>query len=259
MQGDGYAVSDGVAWSSGMSGRCFAFLGARGKAAMTRFPSPTAPATTPAWPSEAEQRAPYYLLAALLLAVLTGAATYTYLRQLERRSLPSLPAVIARQDIPQGSTIEEGMLAVETLPDLMLPAGHYQDIAPLVGRRSAVRISSGEVLLASKLAGSDESALSYQLADGKWAVDLPASWLISGVPGLIPGDRLDLMACQPGKGLETVGVIVSAVEVLSHDGASEHPDRLTLIVDLDQARALLYARANGYVILALLRPSGGGP
>jgi hypothetical protein len=82
----------------------------------------------------------------------------------------------------------------------------------------------------------------------------PAGWLVSPVPPLIRGDRLDLMAYQAGQPVEEVGIIVSNVEVLEFVGTSSSPERLTLAVDLDQATAVLYARTNGFSLLALLKP-----
>ena len=84
-------------------------------------------------------------------------------------------------------------------------------------------------------------------------------WLVSGTPELVEGDRLEIMAYQAGQSADQVGVIVTAVEVLAISGTSGNPERLTLAVDLDQARTVLYARVNGFSLLGLLRPAGPAP
>jgi len=47
------------------------------------------------------------------------------------------------------------------------------------------------------------------------------------------------------------------VEIMGFDGTSDHPDQLTLAVSIEEAVAILYARANGFSLLFLLQPEGG--
>ena len=85
---------------------------------------------------------------------------------------------------------------------------------------------------------------------------LPSGWLVSPVPDIILGDRIDLVAYLSGQPVVEAGVIVGAVEVLEFKGSSANPERLTLAVTLEEAIAILYARANGFNLLTLLRPEG---
>jgi Flp pilus assembly protein CpaB len=162
-------------------------------------------------------------------------------------------------DIPPGAVIDETMVAIQPLPVNARPEGNLTDIAQAVGRVAAVPIAAREVLLPSRFVGGSAEGLSGRLPDGRWAMIMPVGWLISGTPELIEGDRLEIMAYQAGQPEDQVGVIVTAVEVLAISGAPQNPDRLTLAVDLDQARTLLYARANGFSLLGLLRPAGSAP
>jgi Flp pilus assembly protein CpaB len=122
---------------------------------------------------------------------------------------------------------------------------------------AVVPISAGEVLLPNKLSGGPGGGLSARLPDGRWAMVLPAGWLISPVPELGTGDRIELLAYQAGQPIEEAAVIVSAVEVLAAGGRAESLESLTLAVTLEEATTILYARANGFALLPLLRPEGG--
>jgi hypothetical protein len=86
---------------------------------------------------------------------------------------------------------------------------------------------------------------------------LPASWLVSPMPELVVGDRIEIMAYQAGSPLEDAAVIVSGIEILQVSGVGENPDSLTLAVTLEEATAMLYARSNGFALMPLLRPQGG--
>ena len=116
---------------------------------------------------------------------------------------------------------------------------------------------ANEILQTSDFVGEAGAGLSARLPDGRWAVVLPAGWLASPPSSMQSGDQLDLMAYLPGQPIEEASVIVSAVEILETRGDSASPDQLVLAVSLDEATAVLYARVNGFSLLALLRPESG--
>lgn len=222
---------------------------------MTR-PTPKTPETSPAWADSARRRAPLYLLGALLLAVLAAVMTFLYLDNLRSQSVATAEAVVAARGIRPGSVITAEAVEVRSVPAPMLPDGALTSIDEVVGRTAAFPIVAGEVVLASDLVGEGGAGISGQLPDGRWAMILPAGWLVSPVPPLATGDRLDLVAYRAGDPVEQAGVIVSAVEILSVPG-QEEGSRLILAVTMEEAISILYSRTNGFQLLALLRPRGG--
>lgn len=220
------------------------------RAATEPRPAP-APETTPNWASGTQRRIPFYLLAAFLLAVLAGVATFLYLERLRAEALPSATAVVAATDIPVGTLLTGEMLQVRSVPKAILPVGSLTKASEAMGRRAIVPISAGEVLLQAKLSGGRQATLSGRLPDGRWAMVLPGAWLASPMPELLVGDRIDILAYQPGQPVSEAALIVQGVDVLQTE--SEH---LTLAVNLDEASAIVYGRANGFVLLPLLRPAG---
>ncbi len=220
-------------------------------------PQSSPPETTPNWAAGTRRRVPFYLLAAILLAVLAGSLTYVYLDRLRAETLPSESALVASRDIRAGEMLDESMVAVRAVPQAILPAGHLTELPQALGRVALFPIAAKEVLLPKHFAGGPGSGLSARLPDGRWAMVLPSGWLASPVPELTSGDRLDLVAYQAGQPVEEAGVIVTAVQVLEFSGATADADTLTLAVSLEEAVAILYARSNGFALLALLRPEGG--
>ncbi len=223
---------------------------------MNRPPSTRpSPETTPSWAAGVRRRLPFYLLAALLLAGLAGILTFLYLDSLRASTVPTRLALVARQEIRPGTLIDGSMIESRLVPEAILPANALSSPEQAVGRVAIVPLVANEVLLTSKLAGG-EAGLSSRLPDGRWAMVLPAGWLASPLPSLAAGDRLDLLAYQPGAPLSQAVVIVSAVEVLETP-SEPAAGGLALAVSLDQASAVIYARGNGFLILPLLRPQGG--
>jgi len=214
------------------------------------------PHTTPNWSAGFRRRVPFYILAALLLGIIAAVLTFIYLDRLQTQAIPTTEAVLAVQDIHSGEAISVVQVEVRPVPASIIPAGAFSDESEVIGRVPANSIKASEIILPKDLAGERGSGLSARLPEGRWAMVLPSGWLVSPVPAIILGDRIDLIAYLTGQPVGEAGVIVGAVEVLEFKGSSENPDRITLAVTLEEAIAILYARANGFNLLALLRPEG---
>lgn len=216
----------------------------------------SAPETTPDWSSSARRRAPFYLAAAFLLAILAGLAAFAFLDGIRQQTVPTGQAPVVNQAIRPGDVLTADSVEVRSVPAGILPDGALTEMSQALGRTAVVPIAAGEVLLSGKLNPEGGGGLSSRLPDGRWAMVLPSGWLLSPVPEIAAGDRIDLLGYQRGAPLSTAGLIVTSVEVLVVYGNKDNPDRLTLAVTMDQATAIGYARANGLNLLALLRPGG---
>jgi Flp pilus assembly protein CpaB len=149
------------------------------------------------------------------------------------------------------------MVEVRRVPVAQLPQDAATEASQAVGRVAALPIYEGEVILPSRLAGSaTRGGLSTRLPDGRWALVLTSGWLISPIPEVKVGDRVDLVAYVTGEPQTVAGVVVSAVEIIDCGGSSTGPDHLTRAVTLEEAITILYSHVNGFNILPLLRPEG---
>lgn len=219
-------------------------------------PADPLPETTPIWNEGPARRTPIYLLGALLLALLAGFLTYRYLQELRAQSVATGQALVAVRGIRPGTVIAADSVELRDVPAAVLPAGAFTQLEPAVGRTAAYPLAAGEVILQRDVVAEGGGGLSARLADGRWAMILPAGWLVSPLPPAASGDRIDLVAYQTGRAVEEAGVIVSAVELLD-EPTDEAGGRLLLAVTMDEAVSILYSRSNGYQLLALLRPRGG--
>lgn len=215
-----------------------------------------APSTTPPWPGGARRRSGYYVILAGLLALLAGALVFAYLDSLRRATLPSQPALAARVAIRPGTVITQDMVEVRHYPSALLPSGSLERLSQAVGRTAQIPIEAGEVVLASKLQRGEQGGLAHLVPEGQRAIALPAGWLAGAPPPLAAGDRIDLLAIRPQALAEAPGLVLTDVEILGTAGGEEAPERIYLAVTLEQAQAVLQARASGYHMLLLARPSG---
>ena len=216
-----------------------------------------APSTTPDWQAAVRRRTRFYILMAVLLAVLFGFLVFQFFVRQQRIAPGELvTAVFAAQDIETGTTLSGEMLEVRDVSSMAVPASHLSYKEQAVGRINRYPLVEGEVLLPEKLAGEQGGAIAQRCPAGKWCISVPVEWFIAAPPDLAEGDQLEIASVQPGRGLDEAGFIATRVQVVALPAGGETP-AYVLAVDDQEAISLLFARANQYQLLVLLRPAGG--
>ncbi|MFP3852717.1 MAG: Flp pilus assembly protein CpaB [Anaerolineales bacterium] len=215
-------------------------------------PADHQPETTPRWNEAVRSRAPLYLIVAFLLALLAGVLTFLYLDQIREQSLPTSEAVVALRELRPGAVITSDVVEVRAVPEAALPDGAIRNLREAVGRMAIYPVANGEVVLQRDLVGEDEGGLAARLPDGRWAMVMPVGWLVSPLPEVGVGDRVDVLAYSGGQLAEQAGLIVEGVELFS---TSEN--FVTLAVTIEEATSILYAHVNGFQMLGLVRAQGG--
>ena len=215
------------------------------------------PTTTPDWQAAVRRRTRFYLLVSILLAVLFGVLVFQFFFSQQRIAPGELiPAVFAAQEIKSGTTLTAEMLDVRDVSVRAIPGSHFSYQEQPIGQVTLYPLIEGDVLLAEKLAGDKGGAVAQRCPAGKWCVSIPVTWFIDAPPDLAMGDRLEIASVLPGNNLEEAGFIATTVQVVALPGDEEFP-AYVLAVDDQEAISLLYARANEFQLLVLLRPTGG--
>jgi Flp pilus assembly protein CpaB len=217
----------------------------------------TIPTTTPDWQAAVRRRTRFYILVAVLLAVLFGFLVFQFFAH-QQAYAPgeTTSALFAGEDIPTGTILTGEMLEVKTVPAEALPASHLSYKEQAVGQLTLYPLVQGEVILKERLAGGQGGALAQRCPPGKWCISIPEAWFIAAPPHLAEGDRVEIASALPGRSLEEAGFIATQVQVVALPGGEEGPAYI-LAVDDQEALNLLYARANEFQLLVLLRPAGG--
>ncbi len=215
------------------------------------------PTTTPDWQAAVRRRTRFYVLVAVLLATLFGFLVFQFFSRQQRIAPGELTSVLfAEQDLEIGTLLTGEMLEVREVSVQAVPDSHLRYKEQAVGHLTLYPLVKGEVLLPGKLAGDQGGAVAQRCPAGKWCVSIPVAWFIATPPDLAEGDRLEIASVLPGRDLAEAGFIATKVQVVALPSLEEFP-AYVFALDDQEALSLLYARANEYQLLVLLRPAGG--
>ncbi|MEI2417540.1 Flp pilus assembly protein CpaB [Orrella sp. JC864] len=176
--------------------------------------------------------------------------------------VPTVFALVADDDLPQGTRLHAALLALREFPQQWVSADALPDEALdlLEGKTLAHAVRRGEPILPAHLAEPRPQALSARLAPGRRAVSVAVADL-NLQPGLLaPDDKLDLYVSFQSEGANVTAPLLLGARVIAVGGWQDLPGMQaqsgsdTVTFDLEPADAvkLLTARDTA-ALTALLR------
>ncbi len=177
------------------------------------------------------------LLLGLMLGVVAAALIVVYLNGAKNESGgtgvsgPTVPVVVASQNIAAGTRITAEMVTVKDVADAAVLSGAFDTSDAVVGQVTVVPVVTGEQIISDKVTATgaaaiteygDNPPLSLLLEPGERAVSVELSSLV-GAGGLIrPGDRVDVILTVKTKAGEdgsnqVAATILQNVKVLAID------------------------------------------
>ena len=180
-------------------------------------------------------------------------------------TVETVKVVVAKQNIPVRTRIQESMLQLKELPASAVPEGAIKDFSAILNEPARVSIFAGDVLTQQKLFGerSDEGFLGTIPPDCR-AVSISVN-NITGVAGFAkPGDFVDLLLVENDNYSATTNILLQNVPLLSinqsmssatADGseAINNPTIATFALRPGDALKLISAAKMGEIYL-MLRP-----
>ena len=108
------------------------------------------------------------------------------------------PAVVAKQDIPARTKITTSMLEVRQVPTDDRSELAYTDLTQVVGRVTRYPIATNEQVLSTKVVSLASVAktgdsLSYVIPEGRRAISIEVSEVVSSGGLVLPGDYVDII------------------------------------------------------------------
>jgi pilus assembly protein CpaB len=204
------------------------------------------------------------IMAAVFFGLIAAYGVYNFLRQ-QREAAEALKTetqnvVVAKQELPAGTTITKEVIQLTPWPKTSVPARSFSNPEQVIGKVSKVRTVAGEPILESKLTG-EGAGLTVLLTPGNRAMAVRVDEII-GVSGFIaPNDRVDMIVhvVPPGKQDEKISKIVLqnkrvlsvAQSVEQKDGKPQIARSITLEVTPEEAERLTVAELQGEILLAL--------
>jgi len=171
--------------------------------------------------------------------------------------------VTAAMGIPFATKVEGRHLKLTEIPEGVLPAGAYTDLAEVEGKVSTTSIARGEILVAERFAAhSRGSTLAALVAPNMRAVTVRVDDVI-GVGGfLLPGNTVDVVAARKNRDQRAITeTILKNIKVLAvdQDAATEENEpvivrAVTLEVTPKDAEKVVKARTEGSIQLTLRNP-----
>jgi pilus assembly protein CpaB len=203
---------------------------------------------------------------ALALGGLLSSVVYKTLQARTAHPLATgLEVVVAANDLPVGSKIEDRDVKVVRLPAESLPEGVFHSKTRVVGRGVVLPVSKGEFILPSKVAGENAgSGMPALIPPGMRAVSVRVNEVVAVAGFVVPGTRVDvLLTGNPGGNadnqtttvLENIAVL-AAGQKLERNAAGEPQSVpvITLLVSPEDAQKLTLASQEGRIQLALRNP-----
>ncbi|HQR79876.1 MAG TPA: SAF domain-containing protein [Actinomycetota bacterium] len=152
----------------------------------------------------------------------------------------SVPAVVARQDVPAGSVVQPQDVQVVAWPADSHPPPAAASLDQIVGRRATSAITTGEPLTPQRVAGPGALA---ELGTDRVAVALPADPMASS--GLVrPGDSVTLVGQSP-TGPRTLTTAAAVLTVSAESGT-------IVAVPASAAASVVAAAATDSIAMVLL-------
>jgi Flp pilus assembly protein CpaB len=163
-------------------------------------------------------RSRWLLLSGIVLALLGGVLTFSYLKSLDRR----IPVVIASRDLVPRTEIAAGDIRVAYIHPEAVAADAIVSTHHAIGRWTVRDILAGEQITASRTDLSLANRCAYGLGPDFRALFVPGGFARAAGGAVMPGDRVDLVAVTTGRS-ETVAyrlaVGLAVLEIRDERGA----------------------------------------
>jgi len=219
-----------------------------------------------------------WLTLGLVLALLAGAVAFVTMQQAMTgkpvvRKEPRSNVVVAAREIPLCTVIQEADVELRELPTSAIPKGAVRRLDEAVGKISKVKLTSGEVLLAHRLADPTKKGenIAFTMKEGTVVMAFPARDLMSTIGILQPGDKVDILFSldieggKEGEGglvtfdalqnLEITAIVMSPEKQASgiRGGEKARPQALLLALEPQDALVLKHLIDAGGIADVVLR------
>ena len=205
-----------------------------------------------------------FTLFVLALALAGGAAWFAnrwiqlQVKPASADGTPTMFIVVAAQTIPLGQKIVDTHLELASWPADRLPEESFTDTEKIIGQVAAQTIYKGEPVLQKKIAEHARgSTLSALITKNKRAVSVRVNDVVGVAGFVLPGNAVDILATQGGKGETHVKTVLQNVKVLAVDQTTGNKDEpvvvraVTLELAPEEAEELVKARSQGKIQLTL--------
>ncbi len=147
-----------------------------------------------------KKKALIWLILGTVLSIGAGLVTYRTISRAQSIT-PTVPktktteVLVVVHDIPARAILKEGDVAVEQVPENMVPASAVKSVDEAVGKIARVQLVPGEILVSERLVepAATGKDVAFTMPEDYVIVALPATDLLSQSNILKPGDKVDIL------------------------------------------------------------------
>ncbi|WP_047048587.1 Flp pilus assembly protein CpaB [Vibrio mexicanus] len=207
-----------------------------------------------------------------LLSVVFGLGAVFFAKQwMDRQTQPQVevevverePIVVAAQEIPAGTVIEEQHLSTRLIEKDWRDENQFITTEEVVGRVASNIIYEGEILHPLRVASAGEGAtLAALITENKRAITIRVDDVIGVAGFLLPGNKVDVLSTiKYNERSASTSTVLKDIKVLAVDQTAKNEENkpvivraVTLEVSPKEAEKLLTAKSKGDIQLALRNP-----
>ncbi len=203
------------------------------------------------------------LLAGIFAALSAKQYIQNRIQEIEDKAkVSTVTRIVAAYDLPVGTKIEAGHVAVRDIPSDWVVSGSLkpEEFVHIEGQVITVALKRGDPLLWANTATVSKRPFSERIHLGRRAVTMPVDSINSASGMLVPGDLIDLYVSFEYRQRQITAPLLQGVLVMatgrqsrqSEEGGESSFSTVTLDTAPEDAAKLVAARQAG-VITALLR------
>lgn len=217
------------------------------------------------------------LFIAILLGLIVALMLRSYIREVKRSSyggMKLVKAIVAKKDLPQGTVLEESLIAKRSIPREFLTGDFIkvQEYRLILGQKIQAHIRKGEPILWSHVGAEERKGFSSGIPEKKRALTIGVDEL-TGVGGMIsPHDHVDILITYAGSSkapeppevktitlLQDIPVLAVGRRASEYQPISAFAERtgysaVTLCLSPLEAELLAFAQEHGRLYLTLRNP-----
>ncbi|HLG01793.1 MAG TPA: Flp pilus assembly protein CpaB [Acidimicrobiia bacterium] len=200
---------------------------------------------------------------AALIATHSASSDLARLHARARDAGREVEVVVAARDLPIGTTVKRADLRVRRHFERRLPPAAVRSPADAAGRVVSTPVLEGSIVTSRHVAPRERSGLDGAVPAGMRAVRIRPGDGLAPPPGAVVDVLVTFDPSVVPEGEAPTVTVVEGAVVLAADEATidDGPGvvGVVLLVDVEAARRLAYATANGIVTLALAPPEQARP
>lgn len=192
-----------------------------------------------------------YLILSFLCLIISILFLYHWTRQFEDQS-QWLEVLVASRNLKANTILSEDDLSMVLVPSILINDEVYLKAEGLIGELINRSVPKGAILYSRDILEElDVDSLASQIQSDRKAFVISEDWLEANTI-VKKNDRVDIVIAKRGVDLSENDFIIRQAKVIEVSGSKLGAKNISLELNDDEIRLLMYAKANDFLIQLVL-------